>query len=133
MNRTRHPRRAFAAVTLIAALAVAAGLTLVLTRLAAAELRRERRAGLESLAQQALASARAWTRLHAAELDAQPRELPLAALLPSGVSARLDLRRCGPGRDLIECRLTVERAGQRLRRAAQWPAAPPAGSPAARD
>lgn len=125
MSRRPHARRAFAAILLIAALAVSAGLLLILTRQAAAELQRERLAGLAAVAEQVLASAWAWARQHPGEIGPGEFVLPVEDLLPAGVQARVELRRSGPENALVTCRLVVERANRRLRQEVHWPMTPP--------
>lgn len=93
-------------------------------RLAAVEFGRERQAQVAACAGQVMASARAWSRIHADEIPRdKPMELPIAELLPACVSGVVELHRLQApgGTAVIACQVTLERAGRRLTRRAQWP------------
>ncbi|MEW6251183.1 MAG: hypothetical protein AB1716_11085 [Planctomycetota bacterium] len=90
------------------------------------ERQRDRVARLESEAQQIIASAQVWTRRN--EVDFGPENtltLPIDDLLASSTAGRVVLRGVSAGpAHLVECEVTVERAGQRLVRRAVWPLPP---------
>lgn len=118
----RMQRRAFTtAISMLTLIVVCALLTIVWDYAARGALR-ERQAALETRAEAALQSARAWTRLHPAELQsATPVSLPLDGLLPPGAVGSLELQRSREAAN-IEARIAIELGALHVTRSAHWPA-----------
>ena len=122
--RSRALRGGFLMVPVLVTSFIIIMFTVVMARLAVLEFARERQAQLETCVDQVVASAAAWSRLHAAELrDDATVKLPLADVLPAGMSGAAELRRVDGkgGGALVECQITIERAGRRLVRRVEWP------------
>lgn len=125
MTRVRRTcRPAYVVIIAIVGVAVIALFALVLARYALLDRSRERQAMLESYAQQVAQSGRAWTRLHGAELARRPVVvLPIEGLLPTGAAGRAELRQVesADGVAMVECRITLRRGRESLRRRVHWP------------
>jgi hypothetical protein len=131
----RHRRPGYILLVAIAALALLVIVAVVLAKCAAIDVRRERTVALESAGEQALQSARAWSRIHADTLDeSETVTLPMDGWISPGVTGSAELRlRQGDGEAArVECRLELRRGRLRLTRQVSWPAAEAAsGSPVA--
>lgn len=125
MKTDRRARRAaYAVIVAIVGLALITMFAFVLARYAMLDMAGEKRAALESCANQVFESARAWSVLHCTELrDTPPVMLPIDELLPAATSGEAQLRRLqtAAGHSVVECRLRLAQGRQRLQRRAQWP------------
>lgn len=127
MRAASHKRqqRGYVLVLVLVASFMVMTFAVLMGRLAVLEFGRERQAQVAACAGQLMASARAWSRVHADEI---PRDKPVGLLiddlLPAGVSGAVELRRLAApgGEGVIACQVTLERAGRRLTRRAQWSA-----------
>lgn len=124
--RLRSQRRGVTLVIVLLTMGIVVLCAMGLARLTVLEFARERHAALRMCADQVIASARAWSRTHGAELAA-PTTLPLDDLLPPNITGTVELRSMsGPDGPHVECLVILERAGRRLRDRVAWPlAAPP--------
>lgn len=121
--RPRCRRRGVTLVVVLLTMGIIVLCAVGLARLAVLEFSRERHAALRMCADQVIASAHDWSRVHGAELTA-PRSLPLENLLPPQVHGTVSLRpERGPDGVRVACAVTLERAGRRLRAEVAWPLA----------
>ena len=119
-------RPAYTLVVVLVTCFLVLAFTAIMSGLVVVEWGRDRQAVLDARACQIIASARAWSHLHAAELSAaQSVALPLGDLLPTGMAgtAELGCARSATGDVLVACEVRVERAGRHLTRQAVWPLA----------
>lgn len=121
--RLRGRRRGVTLVVVLLTMGIVVLGAVGLARLAVLEFIRERHAALRICADQVIASAHDWSRVHGAELTA-PRALPLENLLPPEVTGTVSVRpERGPEGMRMVCAVTLERAGRRLREETAWPLA----------
>jgi hypothetical protein len=128
MSRDRTTRRpAYTLVVVLLTTFLVLGFATVMGGMVVLEWSRARQRTLEAQAAQVVASAQAWSRVHAAELaTGQPVVLPVEDLLVPGTSGSATLRPArGEAGGLVECELSVARAGRRLVRVVTWAVAAP--------
>jgi hypothetical protein len=122
---TRRRRSGYILVVVIGTMGFLMIVALMLARCATADIRRERMANLESAADQALQSARTWSRVHADELVRSGHiTLPMDELIWPGVNGAAELSRSrgDDGEARVNCRLRLQRGRWRVTRQVSWPA-----------
>ena len=120
----RRARRTFASTLAIMVAGILMLFVTVLGRYAVREIAGLRSELLAAQAEQALLSARDWSRAHVEQLhDADTLELPLDDLLAIPAAGRLELRCTGgvDGVSLIECQLSIRQGRRAVTRHVFWP------------
>jgi len=130
MNGMRYggSRRAFASTIAVLTAIVVLMIVVVLGRAVVQERTGGRLAVLAAQADEVLWSARDWSRIHVQALTtSDPIELPVADLLTTTATGRLELRRVdtGDGRERVECCLRLTHGPQTIMRCARWPLSGP--------
>jgi len=130
MTRMRSDsRRGVALLVAILTTGLVLMFVVIMAQLAVLELARERSAALGSWAEQVIASAQEWSRVHGAEVQAERScGLPLDDVLPANIRGAVELRRADSAEGdivLIECRIRLAWARQRLERQVCWPLGTP--------
>ena len=127
-RKTRAPlRRAYSLVVVLVVSFLVLAMATILGGLVILEWGRDRHARLDAHAREAFGAARAWSHMHAGELNpAEPTVLPVEELLPEGSSGELTLRivKSGAGHALVACEISLQGGGRRLTRKAVWPLEP---------
>lgn len=123
MTRRSEPgRRGVILLFALVVLALSVMFIAIMTTYSAQEIAHERRAMLNSAADQALQSARAWVRANGASLTAPAaREVAIDELLSPGVSGKVELRRAADAVTMVECRVVLERGRTKVTRRAELP------------
>ena len=116
-------RRGYVLTVLIVVAGIVLAFALLMARLTVLETARQRQFALETWADEIVASARDWSRLHAADLAGNaPVRLPLDDLLPRGLAGEAEVERDqSDGETIVRCRITLEQARMRWRREVVWP------------
>ena len=107
-------RRGYVLVVLIVVAALVLAFALVMARLTVLDFGRQRQFTLDTWVNEAVASARDWSRTRAQELVGDsPVRLPLDDLLPRGVTGEIELQRGTSGDTaVVRCRITLEQGGR---------------------
>ena len=122
-NTRLNRRRGFATAMSLLMLIVIGGLLTVTWTLAARSLKLERRMALETRAEAALQSARAWSVKNADKLrQSGVVKLPIERLMPEDAAGELELRLDRGKPKIIECRLVLALGAIEVKRNVRWPA-----------